>query len=334
MHPLIGRIAQTIITIFVAVSLGFFLIHQLPTGPWQIMTAIYGEETLQEMDPELIEMLSERLVGFDATDPILTQYVEYWQNVLTGDFGTSVLFQEPVLSVLAPAVPWTILISTIAMVLNVVIGVSLGAYMAYREGSRFDIGATVLSVVLSSIPYYVLAILLLFFVGFQTGLFPTGGRYGADVEHGFNLPFILSVLHHAMLPALSLVFTSFASLSIRAHSIRILGSDYIRVARLRGIGERRIVFHYVLRNSILPYYTGFIVGLTGLVGGSVITEEIFQYLGVGWYMFRAAVGGDIPMLLGTFFLFTVATVLMLLVVDLTYHLIDPRAEGVGTSEAY
>lgn len=334
MHPLIGRIAQTIITIFVAVSLGFFLIHQLPTGPWQIMTAIYGEETLQEMDPETLQMISERLVGFDASDPILVQYVEYWQSVLTGDFGTSVIFQQPVLSVLAPAVPWTVLISTIAMVLNVTIGVSMGAYMAYREGSRFDIGATVLSVVLSSIPYYVLAILLLLFVGFQTGLFPTGGRFASDVEHGFTLEFILSVLHHAILPALSLVFTSFASLSIRAHSIRVLGSDYIRVARLRGIGERRIVFHYVLRNSILPYYTGFVVGLTGLVGGSVITEEIFQYLGVGWYMFRAAVGGDIPMLLGTFFLFTVATVVMLLVVDMTYHLIDPRAEGVGSSESY
>lgn len=334
MHPLIGRFAQTIITIFVAVSLGFFLIHQLPTGPWQIMTAIYGEETLQEMDPETIQAISERLIGFDASQPILTQYVEYWQSVLTGDFGTSVIFQRSVLSVLAPAVPWTVLISTIAMVLNVTIGVSMGAYMAYREGSRFDVGATVLSVVLSSIPYYVLAILLLLFVGFQTGLFPTGGRFGSDVEHGFTLEFILSVLHHAILPALSLVFTSFASLSIRAHSIRVLGSDYIRVARLRGIGERRIVFHYVLRNSLLPYYTGFVVGLTGLVGGSVITEEIFQYLGVGWYMFRAAVGGDIPMLLGTFFLFTIATVLMLLVVDLTYHWIDPRAEGVGTSESY
>jgi len=334
MHPLIGRLWQSLITVFSAITIGFVLIHQLPSGPWQILQARYSPEQISEMDPRQIEKISNRLVGFDASDPLLSQYIDFWGNILQGNFGVSVLYNQPVFELLMPAVPWTVLVSAIAMVLNVSIGVSLGAYMAYREGSRFDIGATGVSVFLSSIPYYVLAILLLFFVGFQTGLFPSGGRYATGLEPGFNLDFILSVLHHGTLPALSLVFTSFAALGLRAHSIRVLGSDYIRVARLRGLTERRIVFHYVLRNSILPFYTSFVVGFVGLLGGSIITEQIFQYIGVGWYTFTAAQAGDVPLVLGTFVFFTTAVVLMLLFVDMTYHWIDPRAEGVGASESF
>ena len=334
MHPLLGRIGQAILTVFTAITIGFVLIHQLPTGPWQMLTAIYSEEELQDMDPAVVQEVSERMMGFDASAPLFEQYIQFWTNLAQGNLGYSVFYNRTVFDLLAPAIPWTVLVATIAMVLNVSIGVTIGAYMAYREGSRFDLGATGLSVFLSSIPYYVLAILLLFFVGFQTGLFPNGGRYNQTLEPGFHLDFILSALHHATLPALSLVFVSFAALGLRAHSIRILGSDYIRVARLRGLSERRIVFHYVLRNSILPYYTGFVVGLVGLLGGSVITEQIFQYIGVGWYTFTGAVAGDIPLVIGTFVFFTTATILMLLFVDMTYHWIDPRAEGVGASESF
>ena len=334
MHPLLARIQQTIITLFAAITLGFVLIHQLPTGPWQVLSTMYSQEQLQAMSPEEIESLSQTLVGFDVTQPIHIQYVQYFSSIIQGDFGTSVLYQDPVFAVLAPAVPWTVLMAVLAMTANTIIGVTAGAYMAYRQGSRFDVGGTFVSVLLGAIPYYVFAILLLFFLGFQTPFFPSSGRYASDVTVGYNLEFMLSALHHVALPFISLVFSSFAALSLRAHCIRILGSDYIRVARLRGLAERRIVFHYVLRNSILPYYTGFVVGLVGIFSGSVITEFIFQYVGVGWYLFRAAEGGDIPLVLGGFIFFTTAVVLALLVVDLTYSLVDPRAEGVGSDETF
>jgi len=334
MHPLIDRIQQSIVTVFSAITLGFVLIHQLPTGPIQILFALYGRRQVGEWSTERIEQVSENIIGFSSNEPLLTQYLEYWNNILHLRLGQSVIFQEPVFEVLAPAIPWTVFLSLLAMLFNTVLGVSLGAYMAYREGSRFDVGSTFLSVGLSSIPYYIIAIFLLFFLGYQTGFFPTGQRFDQSLAPGFTLEFMLSALRHVALPFISLTFTSFAALGIRAHSIRILGSDYIRVARLRGLSERRIVFHYVLRNSILPYYTGFVLGLTGLFGGSVITERIFQYVGVGWYTFIAATGGDIPMVLGTFAFFTIAVVIALFVVDLTYVFIDPRAEGVGTDEAY
>ena len=334
MHPVFARIQQAIITLFAAVTLGFVLIHQLPTGPWQILSTRYSAEELQQMDPEQIEQISEQMVGFDVTDPIHIQYVDYFTGVLQGEFGTSVIYSQDVLDVIAPAIPWTVLMAVLAMTANTIIGVVAGAYMAYRQGSRFDVGGTFLSVLLSAIPYYVFAILLLFFLGYQTPFFPTGGRYGSDVTVGYNLEFMLSALHHVALPFISLVFTSFAALGLRAHCIRILGSDYIRVARIRGLRERTIVIHYVLRNSFLPYYTGFVVGLVGIFGGSVITEFIFQYVGVGWYLFRAAEGGDIPLVLGGFLFMTFAVIIALVVVDLTYSYVDPRAEGVGSDESF
>lgn len=334
MHPVLERLQQSVITIWAAITVGFVLIHQLPSGPMEIILTIYGRDRVESMDPEVVTRLMRELVGFSSNQPLYMQYIDYWNQLLHLNFGTSVLYREPVFDLLAPAVPWTVFMATLAMVANVSIGVSLGAYMAYREGSRFDIGGTFISILLAAIPYYVLAIILLAFLGFQTGFFPTGGRYAEDVTIGFNLEFMLSALRHVALPFISLTFTSFAALGLRAHSIRILGSDYIRVARLRGLSERRIVFHYVLRNSILPFYTGFVVGLVGLLSGSVITEQIFSYVGIGWYTFRAASAGDIPMVLGTFAFFTVATIVMLLFVDLTYSWVDPRAEGVGTDEAF
>lgn len=333
-HPLVGRTVQALVTAWAALSLGFLLIHQLPQGPMQILVNLYGLEQVQDMSATQIEQELNRLVGYSSTDPLYVQYLDYWVNIVTLDFGESILYGDPVFEVLAPAIPWTVMIGVLALTFNTVLGLSMGAYMAYREGSRFDVGATFVSVVLGSIPYYVFAIFLLFFLGFQAGWFPTGGRYDTSLAVGFNLDFILSALHHVALPFISLTFTSFAALGIRAHSIRVLGSDYIRVARLRGLRESRIVFHYVLRNSILPWYTGFVTGLVGILGGTVLLEFIFQYPGMGWYLFRTAAAQDIPMILGTFAFFTIAAVVMLFVVDLTYVYIDPRAEGVGMDESF
>lgn len=331
---IVKRIVQSFITLFAAITLGFLLIHQLPTGPWTILQALYSPERLQEMDPRTIERISKRLFGFDPQKPLYVQYIEYWKSILTLNFGTSIIYNRPVYDVLAPAIPWSVFLGLLGVITNTAVSIGMGGLLAYREGSRLDVAGSLVSVVLQSVPYYVFAILLLIFLGFQTPYFPTGGRYGEGIVVGFNLEFMLSALHHAILPVASLSLLSFASLGWRAHAIRVMGSDYIRVARLRGLAERRIVVHYVLRNSVLPFYSGLVTIFIGILGGSVITEFIFQYVGLGWYLFRTAAGGDIPMVLATFAFFTITGVLTLLFVDFTYHLIDPRAEGVGTSESF
>jgi len=115
MHPLIDRIQQSIVTVFSAITLGFVLIHQLPTGPIQILFALYGRRQVGEWSTERIEQVSENIIGFSSNEPLLTQYLEYWNNILHLRLGQSVIFQEPVFEVLAPAIPWTVFLSLLAV---------------------------------------------------------------------------------------------------------------------------------------------------------------------------------------------------------------------------
>jgi peptide/nickel transport system permease protein len=209
--------------------------------------------------------------------------------------------------------------------------------MAYAEGSRFDVGTSSLSILLTSIPFYVFAIVALYLFAYQAGLFPTSGAYDSSVTVGLNVPFLASALHHAALPLFTLVVTGFGgtALSMRGNSIHVLGADYMRVADLRGLSDRVIALRYVGRNAILPMYTGLMISIGGLFGGSVIFEEIFRYPGVGFFLFNATTSRDYPLMMGGFLFITTLTVLGILFADLTYGLVDPRAgRGGGDRESY
>jgi peptide/nickel transport system permease protein len=227
------------------------------------------------------------------------------------------------------ALPWTIFLSAVAMLITTVVGLTLGSFMAYREGSLFDVSLTIYSVVLTSIPYYVIAIVLLYVFGYQLAWFPTGGQMPPDAQVGLNVEFVVGVFYYATLPILSMIIPGLVALGMRGNAIRILGENYIRVARLRGLSERRIALRYVGRNAVLPMYTGLMIGLGGLFGGSIILETIFQYPGVGYYTFKALQARDYPLMMGGFLLITAATILGIFVADLTYGWIDPRASSGG-----
>ena len=250
-----------------------------------------------------------------------------------GDFGQSVTYNSPVMSIVEKALPWTVFLMALSLFITFLLAVSLGAVMAYREQSTFDVASTMGFTVLSSVPYYVAGILMLYVLAYQFSLFPTGGRVDPDAPVGFNATFILSALHHAALPMISLVVTEFAgrAVAMRGNSIRVLGEDYLRVARLRGLPESGIALRYVARNAILPMYTDLMVQIGFVFGGAVILEQIFTYRGVGFYMFKAVMSRDYPLMMGAFILITVAVVIAIYVADLTYGKIDPRAETGGES---
>jgi len=200
--------------------------------------------------------------------------------------------------------------------------------MSYYEGGRFDLGMTVFSTVQNSIPYYVAAIGLLYFLAFQLGWFPTGGRMNPSTTPGINWPYIAGVLNHAALPALSTIIVGFGAgaLSLRANAIRLLGSEYIHVAQLRGLSTTRIATAYLARNAILPMYTSIVISLSGLLGGSVILEEIFNYEGMGLLMFKATRAKDFPLLQGSLIIVTLLFVAGTLMADFAYSLVDPRID--------
>jgi len=264
------------------------------------------------------------------------EYLDYVMGVLQGDLGKSIQFSEPVAGILAQALPWTLFVLTGASLLTFMSGILLGAVQAYYEGGEFDSGATLFNLTFHAIPYFVIAALMLIIVGFKLEWLPTGGRYDQTaVTPGFNLPFMVSATKHAILPVLSLIITGFGggALQMRGNSIRVLGEDYIRVARLRGLSDRRIALRYVMRNSVLPMYTGFMISLGSLFGGSVILERIFQYPGIGYYTIQGFVTRDYPLIMGGFILTTVVVVIGILIADLTYGLLDPRAT-TGDMESY
>jgi len=219
------------------------------------------------------------------------------------------------------------------------IGIFLGAAMAYAESSRFDVSSSVTSIVLTSIPFYVVAVLLIWFLGYQWKWFPTGGRVDNALTPGLNVDFVVSVLYHGALPIVALVVAGFGNraLQMRGNSIQVLGSDYLRVARLRGLSERRIVTRYVARNAILPMYTSIMLAIGTLFGSSIILEQIFTYPGMGYYIFQSLQTDDYTVLMGGFLFVSFGTILGVYIADLTYGFIDPRASaddnqtGSGTS---
>lgn len=323
----VERIGQAILTVFIVVSFSFAMIRLLPGGPADYLKAQLIQQ--QSMSIQQINEITQAYLNINPDEPIYVQYIDYLVAVAHGDLGKSVWYQKPVLSILANALPWTIFILSIAMVLTFSIGILLGALMAYNEGSRFDVISTIISIIVNSIPYYVAAIIFLYVLAYQWGWFPTGGRLPTGVEPSLSVSFILGALYHAALPILSLVITGFGgwALSMRGNSIRILGEDYLRVARLRGVPSNRIAFRYVGRNAILPMYTSFMISIGFLFGGAIILEQIFTYPGVGYYMLQAINARDYPLMMGGFLIITIAVVIGVFIADLTYGKLDPRAGG-------
>lgn len=343
MNYYVRRTAQALVTFIAATMIAFALYRLLPGGPVEAIKAQLIEQVLEEgggssqINMKQINQRVELYTGIDPDKPLWLAYYEYFTDILfRGDFGTSIRYSKPVFDILFRAMPWSIFVSVYGLLLGFSMTVVLGSLMAYKEGSLFDKGSTVLVLVMKSVPYYVGAIVFLAVFAFQWGLFPTGGRFDPSATPGFNYEFVASVLHHGALPILTGFIVGFGggALGLRANAVRIIGSDYLHAARLRGISTARITTRYVARNSILPIYMGLMMGIAGIFGSSVIMEYIFQYPGVGWYTFQALIFRDYPLLMGAFLFFTGLTIVGILLADFTYGFIDPRAGTGAEREAF
>jgi len=338
---IVRRFGQLVFVLFAAVTLTFVLYRLMPFGPVEILRNQLLQECARgggctEAELERIDAKVRLYTNINPDEPIYVNYYQYMRDVfLYLDFGQSVRLNEPVFKLLFERMPWSIYLSFYGLVIGKTVSLALGALMANKEGSRFDTGLTVYTIFNQSVPYYIWAILTILLFGFALGWFPTKGKFGPNVSPGFNLPFMVSLLHHSALPILSLGLASFTgSLGFRGNCIREKAKEYIRVARLRGVTENRIALRYVGRNALLPIYTNFMLGLSALFGSSVIVETIFNYQAVGLLTFRALENRDYPLLMGAFIFYTVVTLIGIFIADLTYDIIDPRVQGGGERETY
>lgn len=335
MGYLLKRLSQSVVTVLAVITLSFGLIRLMPGGPTDALRA-----QLRQNNPSITEAQIQSRIEAELSiapdEPLYVQYFDYVTGVVTGDLGTSTYYDTPVVAELANVVPWTVFLMSVSIFLMFVLGVTVGAFMAYREGSPFDIGMTGFGLVLNSTPNYVIGLLLITFVGYRLELFPTGGRIASDVVSPYGIQYVVSVLYHAALPIGAMVLQGFGgwALNMRGNSIRILGDEYLRGAWLRGLGERRIAMRYVARNAILPMYTGLLISIGFMFGGAVIIEEIFRYPGMGKELLDAVHHRDYPMMMGTFMVITLSVVVGITFADLTYSKIDPRASTGDSSESY
>jgi len=346
------RVGQAVFTLVAVMSMAFAMYRFLPGGPIDYLRAQFarsqgtgeaqsgaGQQSggSTDMSQDQFAQLAEAYTGVNPDKPIWQAYLDYMSGVfLQGDFGRSIYYSEPVSDIIAGALPWTLFILTGVTVATFLISIFIGSLMAYYEGSKFDAGMTIYNLVAHSVPFFIVAVILIAVFAVQMEWLPIGGRYAQkEVTPGMNVDFFASVLRHAALPWASLLLVSFgASLTMRGNSIRVLGSDYMRVARLRGLPTSRLTFRYVLRNAVLPMYTGFLISLSTLFSGSVILERIFNYFGLGYYTVQAFVSRDYPLLMATFILTTAVVVVGVLIADVTYGFLDPRVESGDTREAF
>ncbi|WP_207592749.1 ABC transporter permease subunit [Halomontanus rarus] len=334
------RIGHAFITLVAVTTITFALFRLMPGNPAQAMRAEFERKlggSGQAADPEIIDQMVRTHTGFDPNQPMHIQYVEYLRDIIIyQDFGQSIQYGDPVFDILFAAMPWSVFISVYGLAFGYTANILLGAAMAYKEGSRFDSYSTVLATFLNSVPYYVGAILFLAFFAYKLGWFPGSGRYNTRIDAGLNVDFMWSIVHHGTLPIMSSFIVGFGggALAMRGNSVRILGEDYLRVARLRGISSSRIATRYVARNAILPLYTQMMIGIAAVFSSSVVLEYIFTYPGVGWYTFDAIQMRDYPLLMGSFLFFTIITLVGILIAEFTYGIVDPRAGSGGQNESY
>lgn len=336
------RVGQAVVVFFSAITVTFALYRLLPFGPVEQMKVTMinkqaskgGSVTDAEM--QRINNRVEALTSINPDQPLHVAYYEYMRDiVLYQDFGQSIYMQDPVFEILFQAMPWSVFISIYGLALGTTTSLVFGAVMAYKEGGRFDKGLTVVTVLTSTVPYYIVAIILLIIFAYQLEVLPSGGRMASRTTPGFNLPFMIGVIKHAALPVLATFVAGFGgALAYRGNCIREMGKGYLRLARLRGISEGRIALRYVGRNALLPIYTELMMGIATIFGSSIILEQIFNYPAMGYVTFNALMNRDYPLIMGAFIFFTAITLLGILIADLTYGIIDPRVKGGSNRETY
>lgn len=273
------------------------------------------------------EIIASYRATFGLDDPLLVQYLRYLAALARFDLGPSLTyFPTPVGEIVGRALPWTLGLLVSATLLSFVVGTILGALLVWRGTPRLTGTLLPPLMVLSAIPYYLLAMILLSLFAFGLPLFPPSGTQRVGEASTAGLGAFLDIVHHSTLPALSIVLATLGGwmLGMRGTLVGVLGSDFLTLAEAKGLSQRRIFLHYALRNAILPQITGLAIALGTVVSGAVLVEVVFSYPGLGLLLLRAIQNADYTLIQGITFFLVVAVGLAILVLDLIYPLLDPR----------
>ncbi len=312
------KLVEVGIIFFVILTALFFLFRLSPGDPISKMVD-------PMLTPEDMAHLIQQM-GLDR--PMWEQYLIYVKNFFTGHLGVSFHYGEPVETIIWDKLKWTILLFTTSTVLAAFVGVFLGKIAAWHKGSRLDNVMSISALVCYTlfIPWF--ALLLLWILGFQWGLFPLGGVLTPAlwISNAPLITRILDVLHHLMLPLLTLFVINLGSylLLMRSSMLSVLSEDYILTARAKGLSEKVIRNKHAARNAALPVITSVGLSLAFSINGGALTEQIFTWPGIGKELIFAVSNNDYPLAQACFLLIALVVLCANLIVDLLYAWLDPR----------
>ncbi|WP_431279538.1 ABC transporter permease [Leifsonia poae] len=320
MRVLLRRAVFYVITAWAAISLNFLLPRIMPGSPADALIAKFHGK----LSPQAVEAL--RVLFGQSKATLWQQYLDYWHNLFTGNLGISyAYYPAPVADVLGSSIGWTLVLITVCTVLGFVIGTGLGMLVGWRRGSWLD-SLIPVTTLLSSIPYFWFAICVVLIFSIILRWFPLSGGYSVLETIGFNWGFIGSAIYYATLPALTIVVASIGGwlIGMRNMMVTTLSEDYVKLAEAKGLPKRRIMFTYAARNAILPSFSSFAMSLGFVVGGSIVTEVVFNYPGIGTVLFKGAQAQDYPLMQGIFLVITITVLVANLLADFAYVFLDPR----------
>ncbi|SIN83992.1 ABC transporter permease [Agromyces cerinus] len=310
------KLGGALISLVMVVLLGFFAFRVLPGDP---VRRIAQE---RPMSPEQIAELR-RQYGLDK--PVTQQFLDYLVNIFTGNLGESYVYRTPVSELIGQYLGPTLLLTGTSAIIAIALGLWLGQRAAWRNGSLFDKIATGTSLTLWSVPTFWLALILLMIFGGTLRWFPTGGMVSPGVEPG-TFDYVVDVARHMVLPVVTMVAVVFAQylMVMRASLLEEKSSDYLTTARAKGLRDDLVRRRHAVPNALLPTVTLVFMHIGGLVAGAVTVETVFSWPGLGKLTYEAISGPDMPLLQGTFVVFSTIIIVMNLIADLIYRQLDPR----------
>ena len=274
---------------------------------------------------EVIEALKKQY-GFDKPIPI--QYMIWLRNAIFFDFGDSFIHEEPVIDIILERIPISLQFGVISLILTYLICIVLGVTMAVRKGSPFDMGSSLVLIILYSIPPLMLGIFLKVFVAGRLDWFPIGDLYSDTYFEKDFFGQVIDRIHHFILPMLCYMVGAFTILTqfMKNNLLEEINKDYVRTARSKGLSEKVVIYKHALRNALVPIATG-VGSIFGLfLAGSLIIEKLFNIQGIGLLSFNAALARDYNVIMALIFIQSLIIILGRLISDLTYILIDPRID--------
>ena len=320
------RLIQFGFVLWGAATLNFLIPRLAPGNP--VRERLMGAmQTTGPMQQGIEEMVRSYNIQFGLDQPLYVQYFKYMGAALQLDFGYSIAqYPMKVLPLILNALPWTIGLLSVATLLSFTVGSLLGALLAWPRAPRALRYFVPPLMGLSSIPYYLLGLILVYLLGLVVQLFPVTGGYSIGTTIQPTPAFAVDVVRHAALPSLSIILAAigFWALGMRAMMITTEGEDYMVFAEAKGLRSRRIFLRYAARNAILPQITALVIQLGHIVSGSVIVEIVFGYPGIGNLLFQAISASDYFVIYGVVFITVLAITFATLLIDLVYPLLDPR----------